>query len=173
MIVNALNAFLGNIGKTIDLARPSLQRSGDAAAMAGLVEEMNRGEVHTLILYGMNPAYDYPDAQELLKGLEKVTLSVSFADRPDETSSHVHAVCPDHHFLEAWGDAEPVESHFSLAQPLIAPLFETRASQESLLKWLGHDEADYYKYLRDFWRSEIFPLQKELHNFDAFWERSL
>ena len=173
MTVNALNAFLGNIGKTIDLARPSLQRSGDDAAMAGLVEEMNRGEVHTLILYGMNPAYDYPDAQEFLKGLEKVTLSVSFADRPDETSSHVHAICPDHHFLEAWGDAEPVESHYSLAQPLIAPLFETRAAQRSLLQWLGHPQPDYYAYLREYWQKNIFTRQSEIQNFDAFWDRSL
>src|SRR5260370_20538872 len=98
MTVNALNAFLGNIGKTIDLARPSLQRSGDDAAMAGLVEEMNRGEGHTLIFYGMNPAFYYPHAQEFLKGLEKVTLSVLFVDPPDQNNSHVHPVCPAHYF---------------------------------------------------------------------------
>src|SRR2546425_2034399 len=44
IVVNALNAFLGNIGETIDFARPSLQRGGDDAAMAGLVEGMNRRE---------------------------------------------------------------------------------------------------------------------------------
>jgi MoCo/4Fe-4S cofactor protein with predicted Tat translocation signal len=171
--VNALNVALGNFGKTIDIARPSRQRSGDDIAMAGLVEKMQRGAVHTLMMLGVNPAYDYPDAEQFLAGLEKVTLSVSFSDRRDETSSHVHAITPDHHFLEAWGDAEPVESHFSLAQPLIAPLFETRAAQETLLRWLGHDEADHYTYLREFWRTDIFPRQKELHSFDAFWERSL
>src|SRR5437879_10653360 len=80
--------------------------------MAELVDEMSRGEVHTLILYGVNPGYDSPCAERFLKGLEQVTLSVSFADRRDETSSRVHAICPDHHFLEAWGDAEPVQSHF-------------------------------------------------------------
>ena len=118
LAVNALNTALGNIGKTIDLARPSLQRRGDDAAMAALVEKMNRGEVHALFMLGVNPAYDYHQPERFLSGLEKVALSVSFSDRRDETSSHAHAVCPDHHFLEAWGDAEPVESHFSLAQPL-------------------------------------------------------
>jgi hypothetical protein len=73
------------------------------------------------------------DRSSFLRGLEHVPLSVSFADRVDETSSHVHAVCPDHHYLEAWGDAEPVTGSFSLIQPTIAPLFETRAAQESLL----------------------------------------
>src|SRR3989449_92269 len=109
VVVNALNTFLGNIGKTVDLARPSLQRGGDDAGMTELVDEMSRGEVHTLILYGVNPGYDSPCAERFLKGLEQVTLSVSFADRRDETSSRVHAICPDHHFLEAWGDAEPVQ----------------------------------------------------------------
>ncbi|MGA2651251.1 MAG: TAT-variant-translocated molybdopterin oxidoreductase, partial [Terracidiphilus sp.] len=96
IVVNALNALLGNIGKTIDLNRPSAQRGGDDAAMAALVDEMNRGEVHSLLLYGVNPAYDY-DGARFLSGMEKVALSVSFSDRSDETSSHAHAICPDHH----------------------------------------------------------------------------
>jgi MoCo/4Fe-4S cofactor protein with predicted Tat translocation signal len=173
LAVNALNSALGNIGKTIDLARPSLQRQGDDAAMAALVEKMNREEVHALFMLGVNPAYDYHQPERFLSGLEKVALSVSFSDRRDETSSHAHAVCPDHYFLEAWGDAEPVESHFSLAQPLIAPLFGTRAAQESLLKWLEREQPDYYTYLREFWRKSIFPRQKELQDFQSFWERSL
>ncbi|HKD83011.1 MAG TPA: TAT-variant-translocated molybdopterin oxidoreductase [Candidatus Angelobacter sp.] len=173
IVVNALNATLGNIGKTIDLAHPSLQRNGNDAAMLELVEKMDRGEVHALLMLGVNPAYDYHDPARFLSGLEKVALSVSFSDRRDETSSRVHAVCPDHHFLEAWGDAEPVTSHFSLAQPLIAPLFNTRHAQESLLKWLGHEPADYYTYLREFWQKNIFSRQQEVHDFQSFWDRSL
>jgi len=172
-VVNALNWFLGNIGKTVDLTQPSLQRTGDDSAMAELVEAMNRGEIHTLIVYGVNPAYDYSDSQHFLEGLDKVSLSVSLSDRPDETSSRVHAICPDHHFLEAWGDAEPVASVFSLAQPLIAPLFETRAAQETLLRWAGDPEPNYYTYIREFWRKNLYPLQKTFDSFDAFWDRSL
>ena len=173
IIVNALNSFLGNIGQTIDFTQPSLQRCGDDAALTELVQEMNRDEVHCLILYGVNPAYDCAQSQEFLHGLQKVPLSISFSDRQDETSSHVHAVCPDHHFLEAWGDAEPVESHYSLAQPLIAPLFETRAAQESLLRWIGDGRLDYYAYLREHWREKIFTRQIAIPEFEAFWERSL
>jgi Fe-S-cluster-containing dehydrogenase component/anaerobic selenocysteine-containing dehydrogenase len=172
VVVNALNAFLGNIGKTVDLAHPSLQRSGDDQAMAELVDQMNRGEVHTLLLHGVNPGYDYADAARFLKGFDKLALSVSFSDRRDETSSRADAICPDHHFLEAWGDAEPVDSHFSLAQPTIAPLFDTRAAQESLLQWIGND-SDYYTWLRTYWRRHMFPRQKELADFDTFWDRSL
>ncbi len=171
-VVNALNFFLGNVGKTIELVPASLQRCGDDAAMAELVEDMQRGDVGMLMLYGVNPGYDYVQADRFLEGLGRVALSISFNDRCDETSSQVDANCPDHHFLEAWGDAEPVELHFSLAQPTIAPLFETRAAQGSLLHWLGRDD-DYYAYLREFWRQHIFPRQREIGEFDAFWDNSL
>jgi molybdopterin-containing oxidoreductase family iron-sulfur binding subunit len=173
IVVNALNAQLGNIGKTIDFEHTSLQRGGDDAAMAALVDEMNRGGVQALLLYGVNPAYDYGDSAGFLGGMGKVALSVSFSERLDETSSKASAVCPDHHFLEAWGDAEPVDSHFSLAQPLIAPLFATRAAQESLLRWAGQAEPNYYSYLREFWTKKLLPRQKEVPDATAFWERSL
>ncbi len=172
VVVATMNGLLGNVGQTIDLVHTSLQRQGDDIAMADLVAEMNRGEIHTLILHGVNPAYDYPDAKRFLQGLEAVSLSVSLADRRDETSSRIQAICPDHHFLEAWGDAEPVESRFSLAQPTIAPLFDTRSAQESLLKWMGR-ETDHLTYLRGFWRAQLFPRQDQVDNFDAFWDRSL
>ncbi len=136
-VIAGLNHLLGNVGRTIEIDRPSLQKQGDDEEMARLVDEMKRGEIQALFLYGVNPAYDYPEADAFREGLERVALSVSFADRLDETSARVHAVCPDHHYLEAWGDAEPVTACYSLAQPTIAPLFDTRAAQDSLLKWLG------------------------------------
>jgi MoCo/4Fe-4S cofactor protein with predicted Tat translocation signal len=173
IVVNALNFLLSNLGKTVDLARPSLQRQGDDGAMAELVEDMGRGRVQALFLYGVNPGYDYSDPARFMEGLKQVALSVSFADRPDETGSGVHAICPDHHFLEAWGDAEPVHSHFTLSQPLIAPLFDTRAAQESLLRWLGEEKPDYYAYLRSFWQRELHPRQSATRSFDAFWDHSL
>jgi molybdopterin-containing oxidoreductase family iron-sulfur binding subunit len=133
---------------------------------------MNRGEIHTLILHGVNPVYDYSEPQRFLRGLEKVALSVAFSDRYDETSEHVHAICPDHHFLEKWGDAEAVATYFSLAQPLTPPLFDTRSAQESLLKWAGH-ESDHYTYLREFWRRNALSRGIADQGFDAFWDSFL
>src|SRR5262249_27374316 len=85
---------------------------------------------------------------------------------------HVHAVCPDHHYLEAWGDAEPVSGVFGLRQPAIAPLFETRAAQDSLLAWLG-ETADFHAWLRSDWEQHLFPHQAKYRDFDDFWDRTL
>jgi Fe-S-cluster-containing dehydrogenase component len=172
-VVNALNALLDNLGKTVDVANPSLQRQGDDGAMAKLVDEMNDGKIGALFLYGVNPGYDYLDGARFIQGLSKVALSVSLADRLDETSSSVLAVCPDHHFLESWGDAEPVTGHYSLTQPLISPLFETRAASQSLLTWAGADSSDPYTTLRTFWRTNLHPRHAGLKSFDRFWEHSV
>jgi len=124
------------------------------------------------MLYGVNPAYDFPDAPRFVRAMESVALTISFADRLDETASRADAVCPDHHFLEAWTDAEPVAASFSLAQPTIAPLFNTRAAQDSLLKWLG-ERPDFYSYVREYWRRTIYPTQDRFPAFDDFWDHAL
>jgi molybdopterin-containing oxidoreductase family iron-sulfur binding subunit len=133
---------------------------------------MQRGEIQALILHGVNPVYDYVDGAGFLKGLSHVALSVSTSDRRDETSAAVHAVCPDHHFLESWGDAEPVAGYLSLSQPTIAPLFDTRSAAESLLRWID-DPTDHYTFLRGYWRTAVMPRQRALTTFDAFWDHTL
>ena len=171
-IVAALNQRLGTFGTTIDLSRVSQQMHAAEDQMAALVSDMQHGRVGVLIVYGVNPAYDDADAAAFVQGLSRVRLSVSFAERLDETAAHVQAVCPDHHFLEAWADAEPVTASYSLAQPTIAPLFDTRAAQDSLLRWLG-ERIDFHTYLRSLWRAEIHPRQQREPDFDRFWDRTL
>jgi molybdopterin-containing oxidoreductase family iron-sulfur binding subunit len=172
VVVNAANALLGNLGAAVDFARPSLQSQGDDGAVAEAIESMRRGEVQALIVHDANPVYDHPRAAALLEGIDRVALSVSLAGRLDETASSVQAVCPDHHFLESWGDAEPVAGHLSLGQPAIAPLHDTRSVLDSLLRWTAA-ESGAYGYLRDHWRRAIFPRQRRYHDFDEFWDRSL
>ena len=171
-VVNRLNAMLGNVGRTVDLDRPSWQRQGDDGAMAELLDSMERGEVHGLLLWGVNPAYDHPQAERFVRALGNVALKVSFAERLDETAVHADAVAPDHHFLESWGDAEPVSGCLGLRQPTIAPLFDTRAAQESLLRWMSRP-ASAYDWLREHWRRQVFPRQSRWARFDDFWDHSL
>ncbi|HJZ78153.1 MAG TPA: hypothetical protein VKE51_40780, partial [Vicinamibacterales bacterium] len=172
ILVHAMNALLGNIGTTLDLDNVSLQKRGDDVALARLVDDMEAGRVGGLILYGVNPVYDAPDSDRFAAAIARVPLTVSLADRLDETAAHAHIVCPDHHFLEAWGDAEPIASCYSLAQPAISPLFDTRAAQDSLLTWLGRSPG-FYDYLRGVWRETLFPAQARYATFDEFWDHSL
>jgi molybdopterin-containing oxidoreductase family iron-sulfur binding subunit len=171
-LVNFVNHALGNYGRTLDLASPSLQRQGDERALVELVRELNEGRVAALFVSGVNPAYDYTAAGEFKNGLARVPLTVSLNGTLDETSALTEFVCPRHHFLEAWDDAEPVAGTYSLAQPSVAPLFQTRASQESFLRWAG-DRSGFYEVLRDSWRQRLFPRQSRHKTFDDFWDAAL
>ncbi len=171
-VVNAINQALGNYGKTLDLNAPSEQKQGADQEMVELVREMNAGEVGALIISGVNPAYDYYASEELTNALAKVPLKVSLNPALDETSRLVDYVCPQHHFLEAWDDAEPVRGVLSLNQPTIAPLFQTRAYQESLLRWSG-DGRPFYDVLRQSWKESFFTQQTTHATFDGFWDHSL
>jgi MoCo/4Fe-4S cofactor protein with predicted Tat translocation signal len=172
LMVNAINMQLGNYGATIDLSTPMYTRQGDDANMVTLVNDVKAGNVGAILFMGANPVYDFALGNDLKAALNKVPLRISFADRPDETSVLCEFVCPDLHYLEAWGDAEPKKGYYSLIQPTISPIFKGRLVQESLLAWAGKPQ-DYYSFLQNYWRANIFPQQKQFATFQEFWNRSL
>lgn len=171
VLVNAINDMLGNYGKTLDLDG-AYNIGGDDKAFEDLVANMNAGKVGALIVYGVNPAYNYYNKAKFVSGLQKVGLTVSFNDREDETSEYITYLCPDSHYLESWNDVEPKKGFYSLVQPTIAPLFDTRQAQESLLTWAGNKTA-YYDYLKQNWQSNVFAKQSKYTNFQAFWDAAL
>lgn len=154
VLVNAINELLGANGTTINWANPLLTRQGIDGEMDQLVKDLNAGSVGALLVYEANPAYNYHNAADFIKGLQKVKLSVSFSDRPDETSVLCKYIIPHHHYLESWGDAEGRAGFFSLLQPTISPLFKTRYFQTSLLKWSGND-TDYEDYFKNYWVTKL------------------
>ncbi len=154
VIVNAINEAIGANGTTINWSAPLLGYQGIDSDMTGLVSEMEAGRVSTLLVYGVNPAYEYFDGERFKKALAKVKTTVSFNDRNDETTELCKYVLPAPHFLESWGDAEIKTGYFSMIQPTIYPLFKTRPFQDSLLKWTG--SADNYEtYFRNYWTTRL------------------
>ena len=154
LLVNAINDLLQNIGTTIDFTNPFLTKQAIDSEMETLVKDMNESKISGLILWNVNPVYDYYSTAALESGLKKIKLSVSFNNVMDETMAQITYSAPDHHYLESWGDAEPIRGSFSLSQPAIRPLFSTRQGQDSLLKWIGK-EPDFYAYLTNFWKTEL------------------
>lgn len=183
--VNAINMLLENYGSTIDLTLPVYYKRGIDSEMKNLISGMESKEIKAVILYNVNPAYDYPQAERFTEALAKVQFSVSFAETPDETAKLCTYVCPDCHYLESWNDAEPKKNSFSLCQPVINKLFDTRQAQESLLRWCAvtsdKDSGDkkeetnalFYEYIRKYWETNIFDKQKEYIKFTDFWNNSL
>ncbi|SNS55998.1 quinol:cytochrome c oxidoreductase iron-sulfur protein precursor [Belliella buryatensis] len=172
VIVNAINDLLNNNGVTVDFSTPSYFRKGDDAKMNQFVTDLNAGRVGGVVFYNCNPVYDFVRGAEVASGIEKAKVSVATNGTMDETASLVQFVAPDHHYLESWNDFNPRKGEFSLAQPTISPLFDTRQAQESFLVWAG-EETNYYDFLQENWRASLFAAQSETSDFQEFWDRSL
>jgi molybdopterin-containing oxidoreductase family iron-sulfur binding subunit len=162
MVINSINSLLGNYGNTLDVHHHSNYSEGNDAEVATLIEEMNAGKLATVMIVGCNPAYDYPN-ESFAKAISKVNCRISFNDRMDETTKLCNFHTPDHHYLESWNDASPKVGHYSICQPVIAPLFKTRQFQDSLLKWIDCP-SDYYSYLQENWTNNI--LNGDINDWD-------
>ena len=147
-IVCAINNELQNYGSTLDADNPYNFYQGDDAAMDRLVGEMNNGQVGVLIVYGVNPGYSYADAAGFKAAMGKVPAVISFNGYADETSANATYNAPDHHYLESWNDLEPMAGRIDFVQPTIIALHNTRAAQESLLRWSGNTKT-YYDYIKE------------------------
>lgn len=171
-VVNAINSILGNIGTTVDLDNPSFQKQGDDAALAKLVADIEGGAVEALFVYNCNPVYDTAYGEKLAAAIKKVGLSVSFANKEDETSEVCTYTCPDSSEFESWNDAMPVLGQYSVNQPTINTIFDTRQAQQSLMTWMGKG-VDYLAYIQNFWQTNLLGKQSTYPSFQTFWDETL
>jgi MoCo/4Fe-4S cofactor protein with predicted Tat translocation signal len=122
-------------------------RKGSNEKVAQLVAEMNAGSVHTIIMSGVNPVYTLANSAAFVTGLKKTKLSVSFSIKEDETASVTTIAAAAPHYLESWNDYSLTKGTYSLAQPTIRPLFNTKQFQDVLLS-LNGTLGSYYDYLK-------------------------
>lgn len=180
VLINGINAMLDNYGSTIDFGNASMQRQGSDRAIQNLLRQMNAGQVEAVFFMdGTNPAFDIPNAGQFATALAKVPTRVYMGIAPNETAMLCSHLAPAHHYLESWGDVEAKRGHYSLVQPTITPLFDTRQAEESLLRWAGagslNSEAEQpmYEYVQAHWEETLFPQQSQFATFRAFWDSAL
>ena len=172
--INFINDLLGNYESTLDLERPSLQRQGNDREVQQLVEDIQSAQVGALIVAEVDLLYDLAGQESLAAAVDNIPLTISISPRVDEFAAIAKFVCPDHHPLESWSDAEPISGLISLIQPTIRPLRNTRAIVESLAIWSGQPQAA-SEVLQNHWEKAIFPCRQSTDpdQFIAFWEKTL
>ncbi|HLN56356.1 MAG TPA: 4Fe-4S dicluster domain-containing protein [Bacteroidales bacterium] len=171
IIVNAINSLLGNYTACIDTDNYLNIGAGNDRETEALINDLNEGRIGALLMYNVNPAYDFPDPGRFTEALGKTPLSLNMSVALNETTGKAKYECPVNHYLESWDDAEIIPGELSLAQPCINPIFNTRSFQESLLKWSGNN-VNWHDYLASSWEREYFPLSGA-GSFSAFWNKSL
>lgn len=174
--VNFLNSVLDNDGKTVDAARsPQQGFQGRTAHLTALIEDINAGRIKTLIINGVNPVYSAPKSLGFAEALKKVGISVYVGRRADETGSASTFTAAESHAMEAWGDAEIQKGIYSVQQPTIRPLGESRSFEEHLMAWSKEGAfkvASWYDYLRDYWKNSIQSRNRvgiAKQDFEDFW----
>ena len=149
----ALNALLGNWGRTVHANEPVEARPSEGVAgLRALTEDLRAGRVGLLLVLGSNPVYTAPPGLGFAEALAKAPLSIRVGLYADETSKLCRWHVPEAHALESWSDARAFDGTASLQQPLIEPLYGGRSAHEVLAALLGRAGATSYDLVRETWR---------------------
>ncbi|HYG50389.1 MAG TPA: hypothetical protein VD905_05770, partial [Flavobacteriales bacterium] len=175
ILVNALNFELGNYNNTININNPISMFMGKDAEVEKLFNELS--DKDAILIYGCNPVYSLPKSLNVAAKIKGAKLSISFAGYADETATQCQYIAPDHHYLEAWNDANPQYNHYAIQQPLIRPLYKTAPWQESLLVWSGlaqrvKDSTVYVDLIKANWKKwgyEMFGGNQKFATFGEYW----
>ncbi len=168
-LAHAMNAALGNIGKTVTLTAPIDAEPVDPfASISELAAEMEAGRVETLVMLGGNPVYNAPADLRFAERMKKVAHRIHLSLYDDETSELCHWHVPQAHALESWGDGRSADGLVTFTQPLIAPLYAGRSAHEMLSVLAGTPDRSDLELLKNYWRA-----QTKEQDFDAWWERAI
>lgn len=183
VLANFLNSVLENDGKTVDYGQNAPNGyKGSYKNLANLQKDLEAGKIKTLILHQVNPVYALPSNSGFAEAMGKTEMVISTADRIDETSRYADYIAVDHNVLENWGDLETHSGAYSIQQPTIQPLYNTRGFQDSMMTWMkgaGKGSArtkaanNFHDFVKDYWKTEIYAKNRghELAkgSFEDFW----
>jgi MoCo/4Fe-4S cofactor protein with predicted Tat translocation signal len=153
-LAHALNASLGNVGKTVFYTEPIEANPVDQAqSLRELVLDIDAGRVELLVIVGGNPAYNTPvDLRLDFERLKKVNLRVHHSLYKDETSELCHWQVPASHYLESWSDTRAYDGTVTIVQPLIEPLYDSKSAHELLAVFSDQYDKKAYDIVRDYWK---------------------
>jgi molybdopterin-containing oxidoreductase family iron-sulfur binding subunit len=170
-LAHAINAKLGNVGKTVFYTEPvDANPVNQTAAIKELVVDIVTGKVDLLVILGGNPAYDAPSDLDFAGALKngKVPLRVHLGLYQNETAELCQWHVNQSHELESWGDARAYDGTVSIIQPLIAPLYGGKSAHELVALLSGQSDATGYDLVRAYWQK-----QHAGADFEQFWRKSL
>ncbi len=177
--VNMLNDILGAKNLYDFTSVPTLMSPYSSKGdWEDLINKMDIGQVSAVIHFDSNPAFHLASDYGYENALKNVEYKIALTGAENETSVLCDYVLPIHHTFESWGDFRTRTNFYSLQQPVIAPIFNTRQKEAVLLHWMNgsketFNEDVYHKYLMNNWEKEIYPSLKSELNFKEFWYGSL
>ena len=169
VLAHAINAALGNVGKTVIYTDPlDANPADDLASLRELVQDIDAGKVDTLVIVGGNPVYNAPVDFNFAQRMSKVKLRVHMGLYADETSDLCQWHIPQAHFLETWGDARAYDGTVTIMQPLIMPLYFGRSVHELLGAFGDTPNQTPYEIVKGYWNR-----QHKSADFEDWWRKAV
>ena len=169
-LAHAMNALLGNVGRTVTYGpSPIFEAGEDSHGLQPLIDAIDGGRVEALVVVGGDPAYTASGDLDFARRLKSVPTTAFVGWDTNHTARLCSWFCPELHFLESWGDARAFDGTPSVIQPLIRPLVDGKSAAQVLAALLGQPDEDTRALVQSYWRSQT----PRGGDFDAFWQRAL
>jgi len=169
-LAHAINAALGNVGKTLYYTEPLVSDQGNLDSLRALCSEMDHGQVDLLLILSSNPVYDAPHDFDFVNKLKKVATTIQVGPYLDETAAYCQWHVAESHFLETWSDARAHDGTASIIQPLISPLYYTHSAHEVIAAFSDKPGMASYDAVHAYWTEESAHLPMSI---DAGWRKWL
>lgn len=171
-IANLINAQLASIGTTVDFIEPQLNGPVKVQEdFMNLVRDMHDGKVKVLAMLDVNPVYGAPLTLRFEKALKKVPFSYQLGTLYDETAEKSTWALSGTHYMETWSDMAAFDGTVTIAQPLIAPLYESKSLLE-LLSLMAGEESEAFDLVQETWKTST-GLTDDEDGFRKFWRTAL
>jgi len=168
-LAHAMNASLGNVGKTVLYTDPVEANPVDQlASLQDLVKDLDAGAVDLLLVLGGNPVFNAPVEIGMRDRIQKAKLRVHLSLHSDETSEVCQWHLPEAHYLETWGDARAFDGTVTIQQPLIEPLYGGRSALQVLNMLTDKPLTTPYELVKGYWAG-----QHKGADFEAWWRKSV
>jgi molybdopterin-containing oxidoreductase family iron-sulfur binding subunit len=141
-IAYAINAALGNIGKTVEFLPDRRESPLSIGDLAGAIK---KGAVKTLVILGGNPAYNAPADLDWAAAQKSVPEVIRMGYYVDETSALAGTHIAAAHYLESWDEVRAFDGTIVPIQPMIMPLFGGLTQVEVLATIAGVPKFDPYR----------------------------
>jgi len=181
----AINQLINS--EAVSKSKVNLLKESNDKIFNQFLADAKSGRVGAMFMFQANPIYNHPKSRDVAFAFSKIGLKVAMSEKLDESAFLTDIVAPVPHVLESWNDVNPATGIYSLQQPTIQRIFDTRQFQDSLLTWMKDDvnaeaapvetlnqdpnklelvmpkttyqqpATEYYKYLKANWESAILP----------------
>ena len=171
------NELVGAYEKVLQFKRGWMVAPVNPGDMARFMKDANDNKFEAVFVIDTNPMFTMPKASGFSEALAKVPFVVSIQSFPNETDLAANLVLPAHHYLESWGDEQPVTGFWTVRQPTVRPVTDSKQAEDILLWALATVDkplkyTDYHQYLTKRWGS-VQKLMDAKGDSELFFKRVL